>query len=420
MPLIQSETKRRKLSRIGSVGNASRVNPSALVSRQAINALLAVDWDFKDAETDYLTHGLHPYPAKFIPQIPRGLIRELSKPGDTVADVFCGSGTTLVEALLHGCNAVGVDANPLACLISAAKTTRPNSRDLKALKDFASKIESLLLTDEAQASLFYPRNVQLDLDVRAAEAIHFWFDPHVIEELATIRSAIEDLPELPKRIAQVCLSSIIVGVSKQDSDTRYVRRNKVIRRGETIRRFLRAFRSAIAAVTEFAGLVDTSLSCRAIHADVLDRPDIGKVDLVVSSPPYPNAYSYHLYHMTRMLWLGMDQGTFKKREIGSHRKYSRNGPNGATAETFQAELITIFNWLSEQVNPGGYICFVIGDSIIKGRKIRNDELMVYAAKQNGLSVEARIDRRLQEEKKAFNPKIGRIKEEHVIILQKGP
>ena len=57
------------------------------------------DFDFTDSKTKYLTHGLHPYPAKFIPQIPDILIRELTSEGDTVADVFCGSGTTLVEAL---------------------------------------------------------------------------------------------------------------------------------------------------------------------------------------------------------------------------------------------------------------------------------------------------------------------------------
>ncbi len=45
-----------------------------------------VDFDFTDSKTNYLTHGLHPYPAKFIPQIPDTLIRELSNEGDTVAD----------------------------------------------------------------------------------------------------------------------------------------------------------------------------------------------------------------------------------------------------------------------------------------------------------------------------------------------
>src|ERR1041385_186183 len=86
--------------------------------------LSARDWNFASAKTSHLTHGLHPYPAKYIPQIPHTLIRELSSPGETIADIFCGSGTALVEALLLGRHAVGCDANPLACLISEAQPAR--------------------------------------------------------------------------------------------------------------------------------------------------------------------------------------------------------------------------------------------------------------------------------------------------------
>src|SRR4029077_16589733 len=89
-----------------------------------IRRLQQINWDFRDAKTTYLTHGLHPYPAKFIPQIPNALIQEFSTVGDTVGDIFCGSGTTLVEGLLLKRNVVGVDANPLACLVTEAKTTR--------------------------------------------------------------------------------------------------------------------------------------------------------------------------------------------------------------------------------------------------------------------------------------------------------
>ena len=95
--------------------------------------LRRIDWDFPTAKTDYLTHGLHPYPAKFIPQIPNALIQELSSVGDTVADIFCGSGTTLLEALQLKRHAIGIDANPLAALISRAKTTPLTDPDFDEL-----------------------------------------------------------------------------------------------------------------------------------------------------------------------------------------------------------------------------------------------------------------------------------------------
>ena len=56
----------------------------------ALSRLLKIEWDFAYAKTGYLTHSLHPYPAKFIPQIPNALIQELSSVGETIADIFCG------------------------------------------------------------------------------------------------------------------------------------------------------------------------------------------------------------------------------------------------------------------------------------------------------------------------------------------
>ncbi len=48
-------------------------------------------------------HSIHPYPAKFIGEIPRTLIQHLKPPyGTAILDPFCGSGTTLTEANYSG------------------------------------------------------------------------------------------------------------------------------------------------------------------------------------------------------------------------------------------------------------------------------------------------------------------------------
>jgi site-specific DNA-methyltransferase (cytosine-N4-specific) len=121
-------------------GNGDRLEVRDRIAASAsIERLRKIDWDFRDAKTSYLTHGLHPYPAKYIPQIPNALIQEFSTVGATVGDIFCGSGTTLVEALLLKRNAVGLDANPLACLISTAKTTRFGEGDRDALLALAQR-----------------------------------------------------------------------------------------------------------------------------------------------------------------------------------------------------------------------------------------------------------------------------------------
>lgn len=385
-----------------------------------LERLKDLDWDFVDAKTNYLTHGLHPYPAKFIPQIPNALIQELSSVGDVVVDIFCGSGTTLVEALTLKRHAIGVDANPLACLITEAKTTPLDSEDVSILRQLvvdAGTLGEQIEESNQQGKLFAPAELSKG-SVPEAKAIQFWFEPFVIDELAQIRFWTDAIRTSAARtLARVALSSIIVAVSRQDSDTRYVRRQKNIRPGDVLKRFSRALGEALRAAMELTELLEPRFSRRVVHTSVLDGPDVGQFDLVVCSPPYPNAYSYHLYHMTRMLWLGMDQPSFKRIEIGSHRKYSAKGPRAATNETFAGEMACIFGWLVNHLKPKRYACFVVGDSVIAGTRYNNANTMAAAAAQHGFVEVARIERRLQDTKKAFNPVIGKIKQEHILILQ---
>ena len=383
----------------------------------SLNIFRDLDWNFAYAKTDYLTHSLHPYPCKFIPQVPHQLIQDLSVPGNTVADIFCGSGTTLVEAIRADRNAVGVDANPLACLISIAKTTKLTADEIYELEEIRNRaltMGDVLCKSDWKTNKHYTSKASRP----DSRSIHFWFNPGVTEELAEIRAwCISLSSDSAKNFALAVFSSIIVAVSKQDSDTRYVRREKNVNAGDVFLRFGRGLHSSLKASIAFGKECGGSTTTRVLNANVLTGPDIGQVDIVITSPPYPNAYSYHLYHMTRMLWLGMDQQKFKVEEIGSHRKYSTNSANGATADTFRAEMRTVFLWLARHLCAEGYVCFVVGDSIIRGKKIDNASLIVDTAADCGYEKVARLQRTIQATKKAFNPSIGKIKEESILILR---
>lgn len=387
-----------------------------ITSSHSFNNLREVDWDFAKVKTNHLTHSVHPYPAKFIPQIPNTLIGELSKEGDTVGDIFCGSGTTLVEALLLGRNAVGIDANPLACLMSKVKSTPITEKDVGDLLQLSNKSRAMgeSLSKEALSKIsFISPAWRPDFP-----KLNFWFDGHVIEELAEIRRWCSELPSAESRdVALTAMSAIVVAVSRQDSDTRYVRREKGILSGDTFKRFARSLEQATSVTKEFSNLVDSNLKCKVVQANLLDSPKIPQLDLMVCSPPYPNAYSYHLYHMTRMRWLNMDQPKFKKEEIGSHRKYSGLGKSAATVETFRTEFTHILHWLSAYLKKGGFACFVVGDSTLKGIRVNNADLISEAGKEAGFVETARISRTMQSTKKSFNPAIGKIKKEDILILE---
>jgi len=338
-----------------------------------------------------------------------------------VGDIFCGSGTTLVEALTLKRHAVGIDANPLACLIARSKTTFLSNSDVAELRLLADRGRALgdsIHSSSAAASGFPSEDFTSPAWRPTFAKLTFWFEEYVIEELAEALAWCRALPsEAARDIALTSLSAIIVAVSRQDSDTRYVRREKNIARGETMRRFGRSLEQATHAAAEFTDIAEPRFARHIIEASLLDEPTIPALDLVVCSPPYPNAYSYHLYHQTRMIWLGMDQPKFKKEEIGSHRKYSSPGKNSATAETFRSEFERIFQWLALNLKPDGHACFVVGNSILKGQRHNNADILSEAARVAGFRETMRISRTMQSTKKAFNPVIGKIKEEQILVLQ---
>lgn len=383
--------------------------------------LQSINWDFHDANTNYLNHSIHPYPCKFIPQIPNTLIQELSSIGDTVIDPFAGSGTTLVEALRLGRNTIGIDANPLAELICRVKSTKIEKNACSPLFYMAERFSNIAQTlSSGQMMLFgnddlkntIPGTPEVDSWIRD------WFDPCVIDELSVIKDRCLKLEDQKSReLALLAMSSIIVTVSRQDSDTRYVRKEKKILPGDTFKRFSSALDEAVRKQIELSSEIPGNVTSTVISGNILEEIDCPAFDLLVCSPPYPNAFSYHLYHRSRMLWLDMDPAPFKKEEIGSHRKYSSKGKNAATKETFSDELRKILSWVSGKLRSGRHACFVLGDSTIKGKAVKNDELLIEIAEDIGFSLEANINRNLQATKKSFNPKIGKIKDEHIVILR---
>ena len=73
-------------------------------------------------QSQYLSHGLHPYKGKFHPKMVRALINIIF-PQRTgyIMDNFSGSGTLMVEASLMGLDSIGIDVNPLSVLIAKGK-----------------------------------------------------------------------------------------------------------------------------------------------------------------------------------------------------------------------------------------------------------------------------------------------------------
>src|SRR5947209_13824381 len=77
-------------------------------------------------------NGLCPYYTMFPLSFPFDALAS-SKTGEWVLDPFCGRGTTILAARLRGLPSVGIDSNPVAGAIAAAKLPQVRACEIIAL-----------------------------------------------------------------------------------------------------------------------------------------------------------------------------------------------------------------------------------------------------------------------------------------------
>src|SRR5574341_945294 len=364
--------------------------------------LSAIDWNFPRSDTSESIHSIHPYPAKFIREIPRTLIDLVGVPDGTwILDPFCGSGVTLVEAQLKGIPGFGIDLNPIACLICRVKThPLPDN-----LANFA--IDAIMRARSRFGDVTVPRIPNLD----------HWFERDVQEAVSALVTAINEVENDHIRDAlRLALSSILVRVSNQESDTRYAAIQKDVSADKTFRYFLVSV-ERIARMTKehLPKTWEAIVACKDILNTVpsdIERP----IGLVITSPPYPNAYEYWLYHKYRMFLLGYDPIQVRQQEIGARAHYFKK--SHPTTEDFRRQMQHVFNLIWATLVEGGHACFVIGRSKIHGKFVDNATLLMEIAQEVGFEIIADLQRRIAPSRKAFNLSHAQIQTESVLVFRK--
>ena len=364
-------------------------------------SLAEVDWDFPQRIMHSPIEGIHPYPAKFVAELPRALLDALPVPsGTAVLDPFCGSGTTLVECQRRGLLSVGIDLNPIACLITRVKT-EPLPVGLKEVATTTVKLARRV------RKVRVPQIPNLD----------HWFSGQVQNALAALSDALGMVHPVYRDALRLALSSIVVRVSNQESDTRYAAVEKDVAAEDVFTGFLRAAGRIRDVLHE---RVYPLVPATVFEADTLafdparlDKP----IGMVITSPPYPNAYEYWLYHKYRMYWLGFDPIAVKEREIGARAHFFKR--NHHTAADFVRQMTRTFDLLQKVLVRDGYACFVIGRSRIHGRIVDNAAIIEEVARDAGFKRVFATDRRLLANRKSFNLSHADIKTERVLVLRRG-
>lgn len=381
-------------------------------------SLAKLDWSFAQEKTDFLGHDVHPYPAKFIPQLPGNLIARLSCRGEAILDPFGGSGTTTLEASRLGRRATSVDANPLAALIGRVKTSRLTRRASLELRGLHVALATELDDISPDPITLVTRYVAHGPAIPNRER---WFSDEAFGELALVKARISELEESAARdVANVALSRMALRASFQDSETRYKSVPRYVRSGQTLRQYLRELESLAEALATDRQLCPYGQPT-FVTGDARDLGrcglEEGSFDLVVTSPPYGNATDYHLYHRFRLLWLGFSPGEFGRLEIGSHLKHQREGSG---FESYAADLEQAVSEVARVLRPGRFAAVVLGSSLYSGKTHDAAEHLRAIASRLGFDAADIIRRQLPPHRRSFGPSARRATEEAILLLRKRP
>lgn len=381
-------------------------------------------WAFRDIgrrEINAFTHDYHRYPAKFIPQLVKGLIEKYSEVGELVFDPFGGCGTTMLEARLSGRKSIGFDINLVAELIANTKIQAiyPGKLD--------QAYEVFLKMYKKAGSYKY-----IDYSGR----LEYWFDHQTFVELTRIYRAIITIPEKYERRFFLCAFSHILKNSSRwlmSSIKPQIDSKKII--PDTFEIFKRKLSSMFKKnelyYTELKRMGRLSLSAQFKHRDAtLKYPSSmhGMVDLVVTSPPYVTSYEYSDLHQLTLFWLQADtrqahglsgfdivHDKFRRRFVGTKlKKNSVHDEIGSSiAESIVRDLKSegltstaneVHNYFADMykafcamrggLRNGGKACVIIGNTSIKGVPILNAEVAAEQLYSIGMNKVSNIKREI--------------------------
>ena len=365
---------------------------------------------FISHDQSFLTHGLHKYPAKFFPELPRWLIKRYSQENDWVLDPFAGSGTTNVEALLLRRNSVGIDVDPFSRFISKVKVTPLVEKELKSA-------QKVLL----EAILDYRPSLICKSDLPDFPYRDNWFNKEILLELTYLKKQIAalDTNDGVKDFFKVCLSSIIRAVSNADDNcTRTVIRkklNKLVRPSDALNRFVKALHVKVPKMIAFSQNYPSDITTD--FPEDMDARNIkyeaNYFDLAVTSPPYVNTVDYPRTHQLEMYWLGFAQDSLtalKKQNVGtesvsaSHYKVRHEigipEADRVIANIFEADprrAFIAFKYLDDMrknlievykvLGEGGRYIIVVGNNRIRGQLFENWKYLMPIAEDIGFEIE---------------------------------
>ncbi|MFZ2278342.1 MAG: DNA methyltransferase [Prosthecobacter sp.] len=244
-----------------------------------------------------------PYPAMIADELAVAIAQKHIHPGDLVLDPFVGTGRILAAAAQAGASGVGIDVNPLAVIVTNAKSVSGGQR---RLRDFALELtRKRFPADSSGIRLLMGRRVE-------------WFHPRTHRQIDYLKGQINraKLPRAALTVVVAVFFATIREVSYCRKDQwklhRLSKASRNAQRVDVKQTFLRRLSQVI---NSFEVPTHNLYKFRAVIGDskrlshvLSDQGVKFPIDCVVTSPPYGDSKSTVQYGGISQLCLEMAKG----------------------------------------------------------------------------------------------------------------
>ena len=292
-------------------------------------------------------HQLSPYIGKVKSIIAKDLVLQYSRPGQLVADMFCGSGTVPLEAARLGRRVFASDTSIYAITLTKGKLFAPERIDIALetlnkvlIRAKSSPVPDLRGVPQWVRAFFHPRTLKETLRlIRFLKCKRQYFflgsmlgilhhqrpgflsypSSHLVPYLRSNRFPKSEYPEL------------------------YEYRRVEPRLQAKIERALKRRPEA-----PLSALVD---GVRLSSAQSVNLPE--NIDCVITSPPYMNALDYQRDNRLRLWFLGESIS-------------KQSDQTFTTLPRFKKLMDALAKQLDQKVRRGGYCIFIVGEQTFRG------------------------------------------------------
>jgi SAM-dependent methyltransferase len=256
--------------------------------------------------------------------------------GSVVLDPFCGSGTIIYEGAKYGLKTFGVDANPIAVVLSNGKIHIP--QDFSIIDKEVNRLiqESIELKDVPSAPE-YPKSL---------------FHSDSMDQIMRMSVFYDEMTDY----VRACFLGAIALTARGCNDYKWT--SSTVGKNIEPKRFISFYEKFKQKCKKHhLPIINTSCVYYGDSRKLLDFIEPNSIDFIFSSPPYFDCLDYTAYY-ARIIYdiLGYERVLIRSSLIQNFDNYKE-------------DMQVVLNNLYTVLKPGGQIIFVVGDKKIHGNVI---------------------------------------------------